>query len=396
MVFIYIVLLIISVFFYILYEGVLSLMLFSFLLLLPVVLTVCSLIARAGISVEVEVTQHTCSTNQSIPIMVRVRNKTIIPVPSAEIRLVYTVSSSGTSERILINTPVFPKNSQQLETSFSSGHLGSVTVGIDKVKLFDILRLTRLRLSKKQIAVHDNEIMILPEAFELSNPVHDYSDAGLDSDVYSQDKPGDDPSEIFGLREYSDGDKLSRVHWKLTAKTDTLMVKDYSMSLADSCLLLVDTFLPDSTPESADVYDTIIRMAVSLSALLSTNEIRHRVAVFNTHTDEIDEMQVTDDGSMISSAAMLLRSGRPDRGDLTVFSVTGEETGQARFGHVLPICASCSDAAAAALSGSGIAGRYSILLCTANGQNISVPDTEIETFIVEKDNAEECISELSL
>ncbi len=396
MVFLYVVLLVISVFFYILYEGVISLMLLGFLVLLPIVLIICDLIARASLTADISLEQHTCSTGQSIPVRIALTNRSIIPIPNADIRLAYTISSSGTRETVGINTPVFPKNTQQLETSFSSAHLGSVTVSIERVKLYDILRLTRVRLSKKNIRFADNEIMILPETLELNNPVHDYSDSGLDSDVYSQDKAGDDPSEIFGLREYAEGDKLSRIHWKLTAKTDTLMVKDYSLPLADSCLILADTYLPDNSSESADVYDTIVRLAVSMSDLLRTAEIRHRVACYNSHTGETEQLQVTDDGSMIAAAAMLLRSGRPERSDLTVISLTAEETGQARFGHAVLVCAECSDAAAAMLSGSGLAERYSILICSADKQSAAVPDTDIETFIVDKDDPEGSISELSL
>ena len=35
---------------------------------------------------------------------------------------------------------------------------------------------------------------------------------------YSQRKAGDDPTELFALREWREGDRLSRVHWKLSQK----------------------------------------------------------------------------------------------------------------------------------------------------------------------------------
>ncbi|SDA17087.1 Uncharacterized conserved protein, DUF58 family, contains vWF domain [Ruminococcus sp. YE71] len=396
MVFVYILLLIISVFFYILYEGVISLMLLCFLVLLPTVLIICGLAAKSGIRAELALPLNSGSAGQNIPVNVNITNHSIIPVPCAEITLSYIISSSGSREKVKISTPIFPKNTQRLETTFSSAHLGSVVVKVEKIKIFDILRLTRMKLSKKQIACTNNEIMILPETLELANPVHDYSDSGLDSDVYSQDKPGDDPSEIFALREYADGDKLSRIHWKLTAKTDTLMVKDYSLPLADSCLLLADTYIPNDMPKGSDIYDTIIQMTVSLSALLNSNEIRHRVAGYSTVTEQLEELQVSDDNSMIASASMLLKCGTPDRGDLTVITLTSEEFGQARFGHAVLICASCSDAAAESLTTSGIAGRYTILVCTSDRDRVTLPDTECETYIVEHDSAEQCISELSL
>ena len=56
----------------------------------------------------------------------------------------------------------------------------------------------------------------------------------LDSDRFSDEKPGDDPSEIFDIREFKDGDRLNSIHWNLTVKTGKIMVKDFSFPLNNS------------------------------------------------------------------------------------------------------------------------------------------------------------------
>ena len=40
---------------------------------------------------------------------------------------------------------------------------------------------------------------------------------------------GYDPSELFDVREFQNGDRLQSVHWKLSARTDELMVKELSL-----------------------------------------------------------------------------------------------------------------------------------------------------------------------
>ena len=52
-------------------------------------------------------------------------------------------------------------------------------------------------------------------------------------------RPGDDPSEPFGLREYQADDRLS-IHWKLSEKTDALMVRQLGLPVDDTLLLVLD------------------------------------------------------------------------------------------------------------------------------------------------------------
>ena len=57
---------------------------------------------------------------------------------------------------------------------------------------------------------------------------------------YSQKKPGDDPTELFALRDYREGDRLSRIHWKLSQKMGRTLVKELGLPLSDHLLFLLD------------------------------------------------------------------------------------------------------------------------------------------------------------
>lgn len=43
-----------------------------------------------------------------------------------------------------------------------------------------------------------------------------------------QNRKGNDLSEIFDIREYVPGDDIRSIHWKLSSKTDTLILKEAS------------------------------------------------------------------------------------------------------------------------------------------------------------------------
>ena len=61
-----------------------------------------------------------------------------------------------------------------------------------------------------------------------------------DSDIYDDIRPGYDPSELFDVREFQNGDRLQSVHWKLSARTDELMVKENSLPKACAVAIVAD------------------------------------------------------------------------------------------------------------------------------------------------------------
>ena len=110
-------------------------------------------------------------------------------------------------------------------------------IQVKKLVIYDPLKLFRRTIS---LSLHDT-IVIMPVPMALLPeewPPVPQPDA--DSVEYSKVKAGDDPSEIFDLHSYREGDPVSRIHWKLSSKLDSLMVKEYSLPLSAGCLLLTD------------------------------------------------------------------------------------------------------------------------------------------------------------
>lgn len=69
--------------------------------------------------------------------------------------------------------------------------------------------------------------------------------------AYSQHRPGDDPSEIFDIREYREGDNLKHIHWKLSWKLEQPMVKEFSLPLHSSLEIALE--LGKVPPEQLDL-----------------------------------------------------------------------------------------------------------------------------------------------
>ncbi len=106
-----------------------------------------------------------------------------------------------------------------------------------------------------------------------------------DSDEYHSEKSGDDPSEIFNVREYRDGDKIRSIHWKQSAKADTLMVKEMSLPLGSSVGLIIN---------STGNLDLILDYIACLSFTLINQGCIHTVIWFDSKRNVIRKETLSD------------------------------------------------------------------------------------------------------
>ncbi len=139
----------------------------------------------------------------------------------------------------------------------------------EKLKALDFLGIFSLPLAEPKEAEFYIYPKILPVRLTLDERVETWGD-GLS---YSQIKAGSDVNEIFSLHEYRYGDDVRRVHWKLSTKTNALMVRDYGLPLNHPVTLLLE--MADG---SEDVLSTLLDVSVSLSAALLQRGIFHSMA----------------------------------------------------------------------------------------------------------------------
>ncbi|MGN0161547.1 MAG: DUF58 domain-containing protein [Lachnospiraceae bacterium] len=162
----------------------------------------------------------------------QIQNDSIFFSNNAVIQLTIGNSLSDCKTTHTLNFPVNPLQSTRIEYPLVSDHCGIITIDAAEIVVYDLLNFFAL---KKKIAFH-HEIPVLP------NPLTDDRFADLDltqgyTNLEESPVKGNDTSEVSDIREYIPGDKLQSIHWKLSAKKDTLMVKDH-LSLTSSQLLL--------------------------------------------------------------------------------------------------------------------------------------------------------------
>ncbi len=128
-------------------------------------------------------------------------------------------------------------------------HCGNVSIKVEKVKIYDYLSLFATTVGKN---FERQDVLIMPPLKEIYlGKDRWYNETNEDSDRFSLYKKGDDPSEIFDIREFKDGDRMQQIHWKLSGKTGDIMVKEGSLPLAKAIHIFVD--LCAATSDDADL-----------------------------------------------------------------------------------------------------------------------------------------------
>lgn len=123
-------------------------------------------------------------------------------------------------------------------------------------------------LPAPEVRVRVEPVLCAPGVFlaESSSPL-------TEGNRYSSTHAGADPGETFDIREYRPGDPIRQIHWKLSSKTETMMLRELGAPVVDRLLLLLETSRPAAM--GPEVSDACARVFLSLSRCLAEEGILH-------------------------------------------------------------------------------------------------------------------------
>ncbi len=233
---IYLILLAALVLFYILYIDVFALVMLLCVLIIPFILGIILIWMKCTSAAALTCDADTFTAGESVPFTLTIRNQSPFAFPQTHAVIEVRHSFGRGTEKLRLRFPLQAKNITRMTFYVHAELCGSVDVTLKRLFVLDYLYLFRTGISKRQ---KNANVLILPKklpipAVNTSVPVLD-----PDSDVFG-DRPGDDPSEIFGFHEYTAGDPISRIHWKLSSKSDKFLMKEFSTPIQKSILILLD------------------------------------------------------------------------------------------------------------------------------------------------------------
>lgn len=215
------------------------------------------LLALSGRNFRISM-ERAAQSGENPVVRVRIENPDIIPLAAVEAEVVCTNLRTGEADSYIIRNTPRPKSTQEIDLEVMPKNAGRYEIAVSSAVLTD-----PLHLSSRQIVCQDIEyVTVMPEQFDMQ--VSYTSDAAmLESDRSSDSRRGNDPGEVRAIREYVPGDPVRNIHWKLSEKTDKLLVKELGSPITDQFLVILDTAHEVSQIPAA--LETIASVFVSLA-----------------------------------------------------------------------------------------------------------------------------------
>lgn len=198
-------------------------------------------------------------------------------------------AKSGKKQRLRGVLP--PRGEETAWCSFETQHCGVVELSLDSVKIYDFFGIfyRKVKWNKKA------RIKVMPEfdlmPLEITRRTREFQ---ADAQEFSASRRGDDPSEIYQVREYRERDSLKDIHWKLSAREEELMVKERSFPLGCVVLIYIDY---RENEQSEAGFSKLLTNVASLSVTLAEEKCIHMAAWYEEKNERIVRWRVSDEES---------------------------------------------------------------------------------------------------
>lgn len=136
-------------------------------------------------------------------------------------------------KRNLILSPMFRK-SDEFEIELLAKRRGKYRLGKVKIRSYDPLGLIR----KEKIIGEDLEVFVFPRIMRITRPRIPVREPSFGIRV--KEKLFEDYTSLVGVREYSGNEDLKKIHWKISAHTGKLMVKEFPTTAITSITVIVE------------------------------------------------------------------------------------------------------------------------------------------------------------
>ncbi|MBE5961118.1 MAG: DUF58 domain-containing protein [Lachnospiraceae bacterium] len=286
----------------VLYDEYITSVLFLVAVLFPIVLWGLMQYVKRNVEIELSVPAQIVKKHNPFQIEIHLRNKTIIPILKMQIRLAYQNQYTKQIQRENVYVTLNGQSKQSIEAEMKSEYCGNLNLRIEKTMLYDFLGLFRFKKKGGKTFV----ITVLPKQYALENKfVPDNPHVMVEGDLYSDKKAGDDPSEIFGIREYRYGDRMNRIHWKLTQKEGSLMVKELGFPINCAILILIELPFKEEMETVLKEMDLICSCVFALSNAFIEDGISHYIAWYDQDAGCMRHNKVEKEEELYEMMAML-------------------------------------------------------------------------------------------
>ncbi len=269
------------------YRQPLITVLILLMLLLPVISIALTRAAMKKLTIGIKMPEGEIAMPSDLNITISMDNRSPFPLLNCELVFEFRNLFFTAPPRQEIMLPAEGLTRHDFMLPFTLGGAGMFDFSISEVRITDYLHF----YSFKFPYTFHREVPVLPEKIEM--PAVTLTKALIESDESETSPEGDLTRDLLQLREYRPGDRIKDIHWKMTAKTGDISVKEYERS-KDLYYLVLPELETNYLQRSLSVF-------YSLGLQLIKQKESFRVAIYHTGDKSFDMYKVNDDEDLMQA-----------------------------------------------------------------------------------------------
>ncbi len=222
--------------------------------------------------------------NRMFAFKIVTKNDTGLPIRKITAKVEYGADSAKKPEKIRLRCSNVKKGTSNNYFYLSISEAGSYTFTINSIRIFDMTGLFYHTVKNGRSAriIVFPDIKSVPVSVSLGTRMY-YAEESVPDDVLS----GSSQDASYSVREFRAGDKLMNIHWKLSARTDELMVREHEDEKSFPVVLLAKPGLTGN--------ERMIEWLVSISYALTDQKCFHYGAWYSKTFRDIKRIRITDE-----------------------------------------------------------------------------------------------------
>lgn len=369
-------LLLAAVVFHIFIVDYISFWILAFLIMLPLVSMLITALGMRGVTAELLIKNTPIQKNEALPIQLKIYSKSFFLACMVRVKL--TIRNESLQQEQTRTFFITANDSgQTVEQVISSQYCGMLSCSIAELRIYDALGL--FSFSKKTESNYF--IVVLPSVYPLM-AINSAFLQDLQNNSPSRIMKGNDPSEIIDIREYRDGDRLAKIHWKLSDKYDQLMVKDFGDPYSNNVLMLFDL-----NGTNNEQLDGLLDAVYSISNFLLKNQIAYEMEWYDSLHERLVHNSITEKNDMELALEAILSNSRFQKQPWALRNCSNGY-GHKPYSVVLYLCSEITSNSIALIYKRLAGSRIRILLMADS------PSTHTDLTLIDLKNIKESLSNL--
>ncbi len=265
------------------YHQSLLIVLLLLMLLLPIISIAATRYAYPHLELDVNLPGGQIQVPHDLIVRISLNNPTILPMLNCELHFHYENMYLPNSIKQTMVLPAEARRKNTYRLPFQTAAAGMFSFEVTDLIVTDFLHFFSFSLPCRW----KGQMPILPAERELAEIR--LTKAAIEAEDSQPSPDGELTNDLLQLREYQPGDRMKDIHWKMTAKTDDLMVKEYDRA-RDLYYLILPELDRDTLQDTLSVF-------YSLGLRLLKAKELFRVALYRpaSHSFELRKISSEED-----------------------------------------------------------------------------------------------------